>query len=492
MAAFLNGRIGGCTLKRNGPEPAPEHAVASQTDRIRITGTVFLDVFVIAVSYLLAPAIRDLVDPLVRGIAGDWSYNPAEYNLFLIPVVVCTLLSLWGTGCYDKDYTRTTSAAAPRVLGALVLAQLALTFLAFYIKADFMSRGVMLTFFNLNLVGLLAVRLIVAVMSKKAMSHRTIIVGTNERAVELAEVLTREESHVIVGFLDVGGLKVVPEDRILGQVADTAEILHDRSPVDEVALSVRDPGKAEEAVDAAEERGIAVRQLLLPLASELHKVHFEHVGGLNMLTMKMSAASGMALFIKRVMDVAGSLVGLAIAAIVFPFVAIAIKLDSKGPVLYSQKRVGLNGRVFKIYKYRTMVVDAHSMREELAHLNEMDGPRFKIEKDPRVTRVGRVLRRFSIDELPQFYSVFKGDMSLVGPRPFPIEEVMAYERYQHRRLGMKPGLTGPWQIGGRCDLKTFDEMFEMDEDYIQHWSLWLDVTILLKTIPSVLFGKGAM
>jgi lipopolysaccharide/colanic/teichoic acid biosynthesis glycosyltransferase len=139
-----------------------------------------------------------------------------------------------------------------------------------------------------------------------------------------------------------------------------------------------------------------------------------------------------------------------------------------------------------------MVVDAHSMREELAHLNEMDGPRFKIEKDPRVTRVGRVLRRFSIDELPQFYSVFKGDMSLVGPRPFPIEEVMAYERYQHRRLGMKPGLTGPWQIGGRCDLKTFDEMFEMDEDYIQHWSLWLDVTILLKTIPSVLFGKGAM
>ena len=466
--------------------------MASQADKTRIAGTAVLDFFATSAAYLLAPTFRDLIDPLIRNMAGVWSYNPSEYRLFLLPVIVCTLLSLWGTGCYDKDYTRTTSAAASRVLAALVLAQLALTFLAFYIKADFMSRGVMLIFFNLNLVGLLMVRMVVAVMSKKAMSHRTIIVGTNERAVELADVMNREEGHEIVGFLDVGGPKIVPEDRILGQVADTAQIVHDCSPVDEVALSVRDPGVAEDAVDAAEERGIAVRQLLLPLASELHKVHFEHVGGLNMLTMKMSAASGMALFIKRIIDVAGSLVGLAIAAIVFPFVAIATKLDSKGPVLYSQERVGLNGRVFKIYKYRTMVVDAHSMREELAHLNEMAGPRFKIEKDPRVTRVGRVLRRFSIDELPQFYSIFKGDMSLVGPRPFPIEEVQAYERHQHRRLGMKPGLTGLWQTGGRCDLKTFDEMFAMDEAYIQHWSLWLDLTILLKTIPSVLFGKGAM
>ena len=139
-----------------------------------------------------------------------------------------------------------------------------------------------------------------------------------------------------------------------------------------------------------------------------------------------------------------------------------------------------------------MIVKAHEMREELAHLNEMEGPRFKIENDPRVTGVGRVLRRFSIDELPQFFSVLKGDMSLVGPRPFPVEEVSRYEGHQHRRLGMKPGLTGLWQTGGRCDLKTFDEMLEMDEVYIQNWSLWMDIKILLKTIPSVLFGKGAM
>ncbi len=139
-----------------------------------------------------------------------------------------------------------------------------------------------------------------------------------------------------------------------------------------------------------------------------------------------------------------------------------------------------------------MIVNAHAMRGELAHLNEISGPRFKIENDPRVTRVGRLLRRFSIDELSQFLSVLKGDMSLVGPRPFPIEEARTYEGHQHRRLGMKPGLTGLWQIGGRCDLKTFDEMLALDEDYIQNWTMWLDIKILLKTIPSVLFGKGAM
>ena len=284
----------------------------------------------------------------------------------------------------------------------------------------------------------------------------------------------------------------MPSDAILGRVGDTASILKEHAPVDEVALSVRDPGDVIDAVDAAEERGISVRQLLLPLAAGLHKVHYEHVGGLNMLNMNATAAGEVALFFKRIIDIAGSAVGLTITAILFPFVAMAIKAGADGPVLYSQDRVGLNGRVFRIYKFRTMIVNAHEMRDELEHLNEMDGPRFKIENDPRITRAGRILRRFSIDELPQFYSVFKGDMSLIGPRPFPIEEVSSYQGHQHRRLGMKPGLTGLWQTGGRCDLKSFDEMLMLDEEYIQNWSLWLDAQILLKTIPSVLFGKGAM
>jgi len=170
---------------------------------------------------------------------------------------------------------------------------------------------------------------------------------------------------------------------------------------------------------------------------------------------------------------------------------IAIRIDSSGPILFRQKRVGLNGRIFTFYKFRSMVRDAEEVRKKIEHLNEMSGPVFKIKNDPRLTRVGRFIRKYSIDELPQLFNVLKGDMSLVGIRPPIPEEVEKYEGWQRRRLSMKPGITCIWQVNGRNKV-DFEQWMRMDLSYIDNWSHKLDFELLLKTIPAVIFTRGAM
>ncbi len=198
-----------------------------------------------------------------------------------------------------------------------------------------------------------------------------------------------------------------------------------------------------------------------------------------------------ALILKRVMDIIGSLVGLAITGIVTPFVALAIKLDSPGPVFFSQVRIGRNGRRFKIYKFRSMRTDAEEVKQKLEDQNEMNGLMFKMKDDPRITKVGAFIRKTSIDELPQFLNIFKGDMSLVGTRPPTEDEFEKYNQYYRRRISMTPGLTGMWQISGRSDIEDFDDVVKLDLQYIDNWSLGLDIRILLKTVGVVLFGRGA-
>ena len=180
---------------------------------------------------------------------------------------------------------------------------------------------------------------------------------------------------------------------------------------------------------------------------------------------------------------------------VFPIMlltAIAIRLGSKGPVFFYQQRAGLNGHPFRMYKFRTMVTNAEQLKQELASLNEMSGPVFKITKDPRITPIGRFLRKWSIDELPQLWNVFLGDMSLVGPRPLPVDEVARFDDPAHRRrLSVKPGLTCLWQVSGRNNVKDFKEWVRLDLEYIDNWNLWLDVKILFRTVPAVFSGAGA-
>lgn len=197
------------------------------------------------------------------------------------------------------------------------------------------------------------------------------------------------------------------------------------------------------------------------------------------------------LFVKRIFDILGGLLGSLLTLIITPFIALFIKLDSPGPVLFSQTRIGKNGRRFRIYKYRSMYTDAEERKKELEEQNEMKGLMFKMENDPRITRVGRFLRKTSIDEFPQFFNILKGDMSLVGTRPPTEDEFEKYNLYYRRRISMTPGLTGLWQVSGRSDIENFDDVVKFDLEYIDKWSLGLDLKIILQTIGVVLFGKGA-
>ena len=196
-------------------------------------------------------------------------------------------------------------------------------------------------------------------------------------------------------------------------------------------------------------------------------------------------------FVKRLIDILGALVGVLITVLLYPFVALAIKLDSKGPVVFRQTRIGRNGRRFSMYKFRSMYIDAEERKKELMAQNEVEGLMFKMENDPRITKVGKFLRKTSIDELPQFFNVLKGDMSLVGTRPPTEDEFEQYSFHYRRRLSITPGLTGMWQVSGRSDIKDFDEVVKLDLRYIDNWSLTLDIKILLQTIGVVLFGRGS-
>ena len=213
--------------------------------------------------------------------------------------------------------------------------------------------------------------------------------------------------------------------------------------------------------------------------------------GMPVMTYVMTEMDYRRMMIKRLMDIVGGSVGVLITLVFTPFVALAIKLESKGPVFFSQVRIGKNGRRFKMYKFRSMYIDAEERKKELMAQNEVKGLMFKMDNDPRITKVGQFIRKTSIDELPQFFNVLKGDMSLVGTRPPTVDEFEQYNIYYRRRLSITPGLTGMWQVSGRSDIKDFDDVVKLDLKYIDEWSLKQDMKILIQTIWVVLFGKGS-
>ena len=219
--------------------------------------------------------------------------------------------------------------------------------------------------------------------------------------------------------------------------------------------------------------------------------NMEHRGNAYLIGISTVHHSVRSQVLKRAMDLCGAVVGLIISIPIIAVTAIPLKLESPGPLFFKQKRVGLNGRIFEIYKLRSMYVDAEERKKELMAQNEMNGLMFKMTDDPRITRVGKFIRKTSIDELPQFWNVLCGDMSLVGTRPPTVDEYDRYESHHKRRLSMKPGITGMWQVSGRSGVQNFEDVVRLDTQYIDHWSLRLDVEILLKTIAVVFARKGA-
>ena len=292
-----------------------------------------------------------------------------------------------------------------------------------------------------------------------------------------------------IGFVDTDAA-LAPG--ALGQVADFPVLLAASGARVVVVCGHLDDGVFQGIVDAALAGGCQL--LSLPRTVELAGVHPNVVWrrGVPLVELTAPSLKGWQLVVKRTLDLAGAGVGLVILSPVFVLIAIAVKLDSPGPVFFRQERVGRGGRLFRMVKFRSMRDGADAEKPKLAHLNHTGDPRlFKIPNDPRVTRVGRWLRRWSLDELPQLWNVLVGEMSLVGPRPFFEADLQAYEDGHFSRLGAKPGITGLWQVKGRSDVVDFKEVVRLDREYIVRWSIWLDMQILASTLPAVIRRRGA-
>jgi exopolysaccharide biosynthesis polyprenyl glycosylphosphotransferase len=426
------------------------------------------------------------------------------YTWVLLVAVPVWLMLLDRYGFYDSQRMATSwsilhgmakvTAAGGAITGAVI----------FLFEPKGYSRGFFIAFLLLSFLMLTAeqllVRLVLRLLRLEGFNFRNVlIVGTGEPARKIAGILDRNKGW---GFKIVGVLHTQPKAPVkellghpvlgpLNQLVDFCKA----HPVDEVIFC---DSKEESRFDLAQhindlnEMGITSRTVLnlfyqFEGKKEFGMLHSE----VPLMTFRSVSADANQLFFKRCLDIAGACVGLAFSACLFPFIAIAIKLESPGPLFFGQTRVRENGRTFTCWKFRSMFQDAEARKQELMHLNEMEGAIFKIKNDPRVTRVGAFLRKTSLDELPQFWNVLTGEMSLVGTRPPTPAEVENYHNWQRKRIAIKPGITGLWQVSGRNSVTDFDEVVRLDLEYIESWSLATDLRLLLCTLKVVLFREGA-
>jgi exopolysaccharide biosynthesis polyprenyl glycosylphosphotransferase len=380
---------------------------------------------------------------------------------------------------------------------ATVLATLLFMGVLFTLRIDFASRSLVAAFTAVNAPTVFLARLALNHAMRrwlaKSGSWNLLIVGNASEARPLISALERHQHWGIrvIGFIWVDQGRITSPLPILGALPDLPRVL-ERETVDQVFLTGRtwDVESLRFIADSCEELGVRFSMDANFLGLKTARVQLDDFDGSGVLTFSATPTDTTALAVKRMMDVVLS--GLALLALtpVFIGVAAVVKYQDRGPVLFAQERSGLYGRRFKMLKFRSMVIDAEARRRELEHMNEMSGPVFKIAADPRITRFGAFIRKTSIDELPQFWNVFIGEMSLVGPRPPLPAETEKYERWQLRRLSMKPGITCIWQVSGRNNI-DFETWMKLDLEYIDNWSLLLDVKLLLRTVPVVLFGVGA-
>jgi exopolysaccharide biosynthesis polyprenyl glycosylphosphotransferase len=405
---------------------------------------------------------------------------------------------------YESQRLVSRGDEAVRILQATSLGTAFITLLSIFFSIRMVTPTFLVAFWvaitGMTIGSRLCLRLFFERLRRRGQNLRhVLIVGTNPRAVEFARKLEirSESGYRVIGFVDVpwSGFDNFPRSQfpLVCDFNGLAEYLRN-SVVDEVLIGLPMRSFNERCLAVAalcELHGIVVRFLPGIFNLKLAKPRAEDFGGDSLITLSTGPIDGWPVVFKRLLDVAIASLLLVLLAPVLLAVAVLIKLTSPGPVLFTQERLGLNKRRFRIFKFRTMVAGADQKQAELEHLNEVEGPVFKIKCDPRVTLVGRALRKGSIDELPQLLNVLKGQMSLVGPRPLPVRDYEGFDQDWHRRrFSVRPGLTCLWQISGRSSI-GFDKWMELDMQYIDEWSLWLDLKILAGTIPAVLKGAGA-
>jgi exopolysaccharide biosynthesis polyprenyl glycosylphosphotransferase len=465
-----------------------------QHERLVDAGLRFLDLFLVVVALPLAHLIRHHLLP-ERHLA--WSAN--LYALLLCAALLAWIAASSVSGLYDVYRTSGILTELGRVGRSTVVAGLIVTSAAWLLRDMELARGVLLAFFGLIFLLVTSSRLVVRHAARAARrrgfnSRCFAVVGSGPSADELVKrLLDRPEwGYHFTGFVLEDDAPAAPCDfPVLGRVRELGTILEEHV-VDEMffALPHHRLDRVDAAVAICDELGVAVRISLSSFGEQVTPMALADFGGHLMLAFSRAPSNELALAAKRVFDVVVSGVMLLLVAPVFAAVALVIKLDSAGPVFFRQRRVGLNGREFMLFKFRSMRVGAEAELARLRAQNEMDGPVFKMRQDPRVTRIGQFLRRTSIDELPQFWNVLVGHMSIVGPRPPLPDEVRQYKRWQRRRLSVKPGITCTWQVSGRNEI-DFDRWMRLDLEYIDHWSLWRDVQICFQTVPAVLLARGA-
>ncbi|AKU89858.1 sugar transferase [Vulgatibacter incomptus] len=428
-----------------------------------------------------------------------WGPPPIE----ILWVRVVAVLLLWITASaisqvYGTYRTRGIIEELGRIARALAL--VAVVTLAVLFSADTRLPRLLIGLYFAIASGLLVSSRLVVRMTARALRRsgynmrRYAIVGTGSAAEEVAITFAKHPQwgFELAGFILLDEAPVrSPSGRVLGSLSDLARIL-DEQVLDEIVFAVPRErlNTIEPAVKMCEDQGVTVVVSLEPLHLGMGRMSLFELSDLSMLVFIRTPSDILPLAAKRLFDIVVSLAAMIVLTPVFLIVAAAIRLESRGPVFFKQTRVGLNGRPFTMVKFRSMFRDAEQRLQALRALNEVSGPVFKMKNDPRVTRVGRFIRKTSIDELPQFWNVFRGQMSIVGPRPPIPSEVQQYQRWQRRRLSVRPGLTCTWQVSGRSGI-SFDRWMELDLEYIDNWSLWQDMQICLKTIPAVITARGA-
>ncbi|MGC3997195.1 MAG: sugar transferase [Anaeromyxobacter sp.] len=465
-----------------------------QRARAVAAGLRILDLGLVAAAFAGARALQPAVEP--GGSA--WS-APAGLDApwVALALIVWTAVSE-ASGVYGVYRTRRLVDEVGRIALAGCTAAAVLAGVALAGRDPERSRLLLGVWSAVAVTGLagsrVALRTLARALRRRGYNSRTFaVVGSGPLAHRLRrELLARQEwGFTFAGFVLERGSGRGVAGPVLGELAELREILQ-RQVLDFVVVAVPRErlAAAERALEACEEQGIPVKIGLDLFPSRRSRLAVEDLSGQPLLSFSTAPEALLPLLAKRAFDVVGSVAGLVLLAPVLAVAAAAVALDSRGPILFRQQRVGLHGRRFTLYKFRSMRCGAEAERAALEHRNEMDGPVFKLRSDPRVTRVGRLLRRTSLDELPQLWNVLRGEMSLVGPRPPLPDEVRRYEPWQRRRLSVKPGLTCTWQVSGRSEV-GFRRWMELDLAYIDRWSLWQDVRIVLRTIPAVLLGRGA-
>jgi exopolysaccharide biosynthesis polyprenyl glycosylphosphotransferase len=472
---------------RPGPGVYTLHPMLGRKQEFNLKLNQIVDSVLLALAFWLAYA--------VRSASTDWLGRPAippidRFYWQLMVLVPFTPLVLERIGFYShvlqKPFLRSLSQAAKGLLIMVLVTSVISTFG----RQAAESRAVLLIFPFLAVPALLAREAVSRMRLRQLvrsgmLRERVVFAGPPADIDKLIASLPpgQIDELQVVGRIDISREPV--EHLVL--------LLHEQN-VERVIFAAGRVhlNRIEEAVNACELEGVEAWLSAEFIQTSIARPTFDAMGGKPMLVFRCTPEVSWALFVKSLIDKVGALVLLLVSA---PFMLAAwlgIRITSPGPAIFSQMRCGRHGKPFRMYKFRTMTTDAEQQKAALMERNQMSGPVFKVENDPRIFPFGRLLRKYSIDELPQLINVLSGDMSLVGPRPLPVDEVANIADAAHRRrLSVNPGLTCLWQISGRNEIRDFDRWVALDLEYIDNWSLWLDIKILLRTIPAVLLGSGA-